>query len=67
MNGVPVLEDGLASIYPYYSKKALFDDAVTQNQFVALEKRNQNVNLPSNSGMALRGWFSFSPHTFHIA
>ncbi|MCF8275399.1 MAG: hypothetical protein K9J17_01590 [Flavobacteriales bacterium] len=53
LNGTPVLEDGLTGIYPYFSKKALFNDGVAKNQFVALNRINRKIALHPDSGMAL--------------
>jgi len=53
LNGTPVLEDGLAGIYPYHTKKALFNGAVAQNQFVALGRASKSIQLHAESGMAL--------------
>jgi hypothetical protein len=53
MNGVPVLEDGLAGIYPYYSKRAMSTEGAAKNQFVALNKENQGIALCTPSEMAL--------------
>ena len=53
MNRVPVLEDGLAGIYPYYSKRAMSTEGAAKNQFVALSTENQNVVLSAKSEMAL--------------
>ncbi len=52
-NGTPVLEDGLNGIYPYYSKMAMFNDAVANNQFVSLKAANQQVELAQHSGMQM--------------
>ncbi|MBI1287023.1 MAG: hypothetical protein GC178_05530 [Flavobacteriales bacterium] len=53
LNGTPVLEDGLAGIYPFHTKKALYNNAVAENQFVALSQNRREVQLGNNSGMAL--------------
>lgn len=53
LNGTPVLEDGLAGIYPFHTKKALYNDAGAKNQFVALSENHKEVQLGNNGGMAL--------------
>lgn len=52
-NGTPVLEDGYHGIYPYFTKKALFNGAVAQNRFVKLKEKASNIQLRPNSGMLL--------------
>ena len=52
-NGTPVLEDGLAGIYPYHTKMAMFNGAVAKNQFVQLTKANAHVEMQSVAGMNL--------------
>lgn len=52
VNGIPVLEDGLDGVYPYYSKMAMFNGAKANNQIVTLKSSNMTVEL-SNSDMAL--------------
>lgn len=52
MNGIPVLEDGMDGVYPYYSKMAMFNGAKANNQIVTLKSSNMAVEL-SNSDMSL--------------
>lgn len=52
-NGTPMLEDGLGGIYPYYSKGALFNGAVSNKQFVALGSGKNTVALASGSAMKM--------------
>ena len=52
-NGTPMLENGLGGIYPYHSKGALFNGAVSDKQFVALGSGEKQVALESESGMEM--------------
>lgn len=52
-NGTPMLEDGLGGIYPYHSKGALFNGAVSDKQFVSLVSGKKRVSLDSESGMEM--------------
>lgn len=54
LNGTPVLEDGLASIYPFHTKKALYNGVAAENQFVALSKNHKEVPLGNTGAMALK-------------
>ncbi len=47
-NGLPVLEDGLAGIYPHLSKTTLFNGENNQNQMVTLSSDEQEVQLASS-------------------
>ena len=53
MNGTPMMEDGLAGIYPYHSKGVLFNGAVADKQFVALKEGLTSVSLTSKSDMQM--------------
>lgn len=52
MNGTPVLEDGLKSVYPYHTKMAMFNGAKSKNQIVALKNTNKAIEL-TDTDMAL--------------
>ena len=52
-NGTPVLEDGLAGIYPYHTKMAMFNGAVAKNQFVQLSQVDKQLEMSMDSGMNL--------------
>lgn len=54
MNGTPVLEDGLAGIYPFYSKGILYSGAVANKQFVALNNTEEHIQLNTKNGMAMK-------------
>ena len=53
MNGTPMLEDGLGGVFPYHSKGALFNGAVSDKQFVALHSGKNKVELDAKSGMEM--------------
>ena len=52
-NGTPLLEDGVAGIFPYHSKGILFNDAMASKQFVALKTNKQEVLLNTQSGLRM--------------
>lgn len=52
-NGVPVLEDGLAGVFPYLSKGVLFNEAVSDQQFVMLSEAKQQVHLITKNGLSM--------------
>jgi len=54
INGTPILEDGLAGIYPYHSKGILYNGAVASKQFVTVKHTLEHVQLNSNNGMAMK-------------
>lgn len=52
-NGTPILEDGLAGVFPYHSKGALFNGAVASKQFVTLKNRTEHVQLNAKNGLEM--------------
>lgn len=54
LNGTPVLEDGLAGIFPFHTKKALYNGVAAENQFVALSKSHKELELGNTGSMALK-------------
>lgn len=48
-NGLPILEDGMAGILPYLSKRALFNGVSNTNRMVAMKADTQNLELTSTS------------------
>ena len=53
LNGTPVLEDGLAGVYPFHSKKAIFNGAESDNQFVDLKVGEKVYEFGDESGMSV--------------
>ena len=53
MNGTPVLEDGLAGVSPFHSKKVIFNGAASDNQFVDLNATEKIFRHVDESGMAI--------------
>ncbi len=53
MNGTPMLEDGLTGVYPFHSKKAIFNGAASDNQFVDLNAKEKIFRHVDESGMAI--------------
>lgn len=51
LNGSPVLEDGLAGVYPFYSKKAVFNGSSPKNQFVDLNNSKKVFKQTDGNGM----------------
>jgi hypothetical protein len=55
-NGLPVLEDGIAGIFPYLSKKAMFNGADNDNRMVALSTEDRVLELNfSDMGLSVSG------------
>ncbi len=71
-NGLPVLEDGSASIYPFHTKPALFNQGTTRNQFVQLSHHMQPVTMAYEKGTTMevasptRGTLSMTVTDLHM-